>query len=73
MRCDMCPLWPDNGNGEYNDNTCPEMDGEYGFEHKDGVWGCRHPYNWVKKRYEEYCNAIGEMWEAMGKEIRNHD
>jgi hypothetical protein len=31
MRCDLCPLWP-----EGIDDTCPEMDGEYGIVHKDG-------------------------------------
>lgn len=67
MRCDMCPLWP--ANGEYDDNTCPEMDGPMGFEHKDGVWGCRHPWNWVKKRDDEYCEHLGKMGEEMGREL----
>lgn len=28
MRCDLCPLWPTG-----IDDTCPEMDGEYGIVH----------------------------------------
>lgn len=51
MRCDLCPLWPTG-----IDDTCPEMDGEYGITHKDGVAGCRHPRNWVEKREE-----VGKM------------
>ena len=29
MRCDCCPLAP-------YDDICPESEGEYGIEHKDG-------------------------------------
>lgn len=72
MRCDMCPLWPDGG--EYSDNICPEMYGEKGIVHKDGVCGCRHPYNWAKKRDEEYCKYLEEMGETMGAEMeKNND
>lgn len=49
MRCDKCPL--DHINEE---DPCPISDGEYGLEHKDGTCGCRHSWNWCKKRYEEY-------------------
>ena len=68
MRCDLCPLWP-----EGFDDTCPVMDGEYGIVHKDGVAGCRHPWNWVKKREEEYENHLEEMAESMAKWMEEHD
>lgn len=48
MRCDLCPLCPPEG--DYGDDVCPEMDGPYGMVHKDGMGGCRHPWNWVKKK-----------------------
>ena len=41
MRCDCCPLGSD-------EDVCPEAEGKYGIEHKDGVLGCTHPWNWVK-------------------------
>ena len=40
MRCDYCPL-------SNSEDTCPEAEGEYGIEHKGGVCGCRHPWNWA--------------------------
>ena len=40
MRCDDCPLSSD-------EDVCPEAEGKYGIEHKDGVLGCSHPWNWV--------------------------
>ena len=49
MRCDNCPLCP-----TYDEESCTESENEYGLEHDDGMWGCRHPRNWVDKRYEEY-------------------
>lgn len=67
MRCDICPLCPPSG--EYNDNVCPEMEGSYGLEHKDGVWGCRHPWNWAKKRADEYEDHIRNMGMSMGLEM----
>ena len=51
MRCDNCPLFPYYpGDGE---TTCPLAEGDYGLEHKDGMWGCRHSWNWCKKQAEE--------------------
>lgn len=68
MRCDLCPLCPTQG--EYGDDVCPEMDGPLGMEHKDGMGGCRHPWNWVKKRDDEYTNYIGEMADGMAEMMR---
>ena len=62
MRCDCCPL----SNPE---DTCPEAEGEYGIEHKDGVCGCRHPWNWAYKREMMYANALGEMGLDRGIEM----
>ena len=67
MRCDLCPLCPPQG--EYGDDVCPEMDGPLGIEHKDGMGGCKHPYNWVKKRCDEYIDYLGKMGEEMGREM----
>jgi len=47
MRCDMCPLSP-----TAYDDCCPIAYSEYGIEHKDGISGCKHPWNWVKKADE---------------------
>lgn len=55
MRCDCCPL-------SDPEDVCPEAEGKYGLEHKDGVLGCTHPRNWVEKRnteYSEYCYRMG--------------
>ena len=62
MRCDLCPLGSD-------DDVCPEAEGKYGIEHKDGVLGCKHPRSWVEKRDEEYCDHLGEMGIDMGTEM----
>lgn len=62
MRCDYCPL----SNPE---DTCPEAEGEYGIEHKDGVCGCRHPWNWAYKRETMYADALGEMGLDRGIEM----
>ena len=62
MRCDYCPL----SNPE---DTCPEAEGEYGIEHKDGVCGCRHPWNWAHKRDMMYADALGEMGLDRGIEM----
>lgn len=43
MRCDKCPLWAD-------DIECNIAEGELGLEHKDGMWGCKHSYNWCKRQ-----------------------
>lgn len=47
MRCDLCPL-------SDPEDTCPEAEGKFGIEHKDGMLGCKHPKSWVEKRDEEY-------------------
>lgn len=64
MRCDLCPLCP-----IAKDDACTEVDTKYGIEHADGMSGCRHPYNWAKKRADEYVDYLGrmgdEMWEMM--------
>ena len=62
MRCDYCPL-------SDPEDTCPEAEGEYGIEHKDGVCGCRHPWNWAHKRDMMYADALGEMGLDMGIEM----
>lgn len=62
MRCDCCPL------ASYDD-VCPECEGEYGIEYKDGSLGCRHPRNWVDKRDEECSNHYGDMGTDMGTDM----
>ena len=62
MRCDRCPL----SNPE---DVCPEAEGKYGIEHKDGMLGCKHPRSWVEKRDEEYSNHLGAMGLDMGIEM----
>lgn len=52
MRCDCCPL-------SDPEDVCPEAEGKYGLEHKDGVLGCTHPRSWVKKRDDMHTKAIG--------------
>ena len=66
MRCDCCPL-------SSCDDTCPEAENEYGIEHKDGVLGCRHPRNWVKKRDKEYSEYLGVMGTDMGIEMSSSE
>lgn len=63
MRCDYCPLCP-----SAEDDVCPESEGEYGIEHKDGMLGCKHPRNWVEKRDREYSKYLGDMGTDMGIE-----
>jgi len=60
MRCDNCPLSP-----IADDDACAIADSEYGIEHKDGMSGCRHPYNWCKKKADEYVDYLGEMADGM--------
>ena len=62
MRCDNCPL-------SDPDDVCPEAEGKYGIEHKDGVLGCKHPRNWVEKRDDAYTNHLGYMGLDMGIEM----
>lgn len=57
MRCDRCPLCP------MYDDVCPESEGPMALDHADGVSGCRHPWNWIKKRDDEYCEYLGKMGE----------
>ena len=52
MRCDYCPL-------SAPEDVCPEAEGKYGIEHKDGMLGCSHPWNWVKKRDNDYNEYLG--------------
>lgn len=61
MRYDLCPL----SNPE---DVCPEAEGKYGIEHKDGTLGCKHPRNWVKKQGEENSN----YWGTMGQKSNCH-
>ena len=51
------------------EDTCPEAEGKYGIEHKDGVCGCRHPWNWAHKRDMMYADALGEMGLDRGIEM----
>ena len=62
MRCEYCPL-PD------PEDVCPEAEGAYGIEFKNGDLGCKHPRNWVEKRDEEYSNHLGAMGLNMGIEM----
>lgn len=62
MRCDRCPL-------SDPEDTCPEAEGKYGIEHKDGMLGCKHPRNWVEKRDAEHSNYLGTMGLDMGIEM----
>ena len=62
MRCDRCPL-------SDPEDVCPESEGKYGIEHKDGMAGCRHPYSWIKKRDEAYAEHLGDMGTDMGIEM----
>lgn len=64
MRCDLCPLCP-----IADDDVCPECEGEYGIEHADGMLGCKHPWNWIKKRDEEHTEYLGNMGTDMGIEM----
>lgn len=64
MRCDCCPLCP-----IAEDDMCPESEGEYGIEHADGMLGCWHPKNWVKKRDEEHTEYLSDMGTDMGVEL----
>ena len=64
MRCDYCPLSSD-------DDVCPEAEGKYGIELKDGALGCRHPRNWVEKRDDDYAEYIGDMGLDIGIEMSN--
>lgn len=64
MRCDNCPLCP-----IAQDDVCFEAEGKYGIEHEDGMLGCTHPWNWVKKRDEEYTEHLGAMGTDMGLEM----
>ena len=71
MRCDLCPLCPPVG--EYNDDVCPEMDGPYGMKHKDGTYGCRHPWNWAKQRDDEYTEYLGQIGEGMAEMMKEEE
>lgn len=62
MKCYYCPL-------ASSDDVCPECEGKYGIEFKDGSLGCRHPRNWVEKRDSEYTEHLGEMGTDMGIEM----
>ena len=62
MRCDRCPLSP-----IAEDDCCPLADSEIGMEHKDGVVGCRHSWNWCKKKDEERAEYLGQMADGMLK------
>lgn len=59
MRCEYCPL-------SSADDVCPEAEGEYGIEFKDGGLGCKHPRSWVNKRDAEYSEYLGDMGLDMG-------
>ena len=62
MRCDLCPL-------SDPEDTCPEAEGKYGIEHKDGMLGCKHPRSWVEKRDTAHSEYLGEMGLDMGIEM----
>lgn len=58
MRCGCCPL--------YNNEVCPEAEGEYGIEHTDGELGCKHPRNWINKKDREITEYYSNMGTDMG-------
>lgn len=62
MICECCPL-------SDPEDVCPECEGEYGYETRDGRLGCRHPRNWVEKRDAEHTKDIGDMGLDMGIEM----
>lgn len=64
MRCDCCPLCP-----SAEDDACVEAEGKYGIEHADGMLGCKHPWNWIKKREKESDEHYGNMGVDMGLEM----
>lgn len=66
MRCDRCPLCP-------IDDACEIAYSELGIEHKDGMCGCRHPYNWAKKKADEYAKYLGEMGEGIAKMLEEKE
>lgn len=66
MRCEYCPL-------SDPEDVCPEAEGEYGIEFKDGSIGCRHPRNWVDKRDQKYTKYLGDMGLDMGIEMTFSD
>lgn len=59
MRCEYCPL-------SDPEDVCPEAEGSYGIEFKDGALGCKHPRNWVEKRDSEHAAYYGRMGLDMG-------
>ena len=63
MKCECCPL-------SNREDVCPEAEGKYGIESKDGLLGCTHPWNWIKKRDEDWCEYLGEMGLDMGIEMQ---
>ena len=65
MRCDRCPLNP-----LAPDDVCDLADDpKYGMTHKDGGIGCRHSYNWAKKKDDEYSEYLRETAEGIAKLI----
>ncbi len=63
MICEYCPL-------SDPEDVCQEAESrKYGYETSDGRLGCRHPRNWVEKRDNEHCQAIGNMGLDMGSEM----
>ena len=62
MRCEYCPL-------SDPEDVCPEAEGKFGIEHKDGMLGCKHPRNWVEKRDRDHDTFYGEMGLDMGIEM----
>lgn len=64
MRCDCCPLCP-----IADDDVCPESEGKYGIEHADGMWGCKHPRNWVEKKNRELDKCMADTGTDMGIEM----
>ena len=62
MRCEYCPL-------SDPEDVCPEAEGAYGIEFKDGALGCKHPRNWVEKRNSEHAAHYGKVGLDMGIEM----
>ena len=53
MRCKKCPLLPKDA-----EEPCYIAEGSCGIEYDNGEVGCRHSWNWCKKRAEEYRKAL---------------
>lgn len=62
MRCDLCPL-------SDPEDTCPEAEGKFGIEHKDGmlgfaVWADQGNTNPLLRAFLRWCDDLAAAKEA---------